>query len=121
MMIKNDGTVEQYQRKIDDALRAFSGPDRKIEYERAQRPESELHRCLQALEKLGRTATCDEIASMTGKLGVSVRRYNTNRALKGAPEFANRVEKSGKLLSYRITPQGRELLRFLSALRSVHQ
>ena len=112
-VITNDGTMDQYLRRVDELLGSPFLSEKSSISISEQRPKGELHRCLFALARLNRVASCDEIAENTAKSGVGVRRYNTNRALKAVPEFAERVQKSGRLLSYRITNQGRTLLTLL--------
>jgi hypothetical protein len=84
---------------------------------------SELHRCLSALVRIGRTATCEEISEATGtglrQVILDATRYNTNRALKSAPEFSDRITKAGKPLSYRLTKRGHDLLRLLEQFHSM--
>jgi inosine/xanthosine triphosphate pyrophosphatase family protein/dephospho-CoA kinase len=116
-IIRNDGTLEQYKAKIDTLIgslavsgartTAASGP--KID-------RSELHRTLGALSALGRDGTCDDISLKATELGHPVRKYNTNRALKSVPEFAERIKRSGHLLSYKLTARGQQLLELLDNL-----
>jgi hypothetical protein len=107
--IRNDGTLEQYRAKIDTMITALPkssrGPGQK----------SELHRTLIALDAIG-AGTCEQISSKSAALGIGVRKYNTNRALKSAPEFAERVKRSGHLLSYKLTARGQRLLNLLDVI-----
>jgi len=109
MVIINDSSMLQYQRKIDDVLLAI----RNNRAGRASRPAGERHRALRALATFDRTATCEEIAAASETEGVSVRKYNINRALNSLPEFAEPIVEKGSLLSYRMTPRGRLLLELL--------
>jgi inosine/xanthosine triphosphate pyrophosphatase family protein/dephospho-CoA kinase len=116
VIIRNDSQLGTFSKRIDDVLfnpgrtgRRDGQPRRSTNLDVA----SELHRCLAALARIGRTATCQEISDATGTGVRRVRRYNTNRALKGAPEFADRITKSGTPLSYRVTKRGRVLLQLL--------
>jgi dephospho-CoA kinase len=110
-IIHNDGTIEQYKAKIDALVASLSRKS-------AQAPaeKSELHRTLISLEAIGQVGTCDEISAKSNELGMAVRKYNTNRALKYVPEFAERVKRSGHLLSYRLTARGQQLLELLNKL-----
>jgi dephospho-CoA kinase/inosine/xanthosine triphosphate pyrophosphatase family protein len=107
-VLRNDESLEAFRHKIRQFVER-PGPRRL-----RLRSRSELHRCLVALSSLNRAATCEEISQATAETGVRVRRYNTNRALKDVPEFAQRIEpKGGKLLRYRITDRGQRLLKLL--------
>jgi inosine/xanthosine triphosphate pyrophosphatase family protein/dephospho-CoA kinase len=112
-IISNDGDFETFTRRVDHLITSLmQGSIPQAEY------MSELHRCLSALGILSRVATCEEISDFTAKFGEKVRVYNTNRALKEVPEFAERVEKRGDaLLSYKITERGRLLLQLLNLAR----
>ena len=114
-IIRNDGTVEQFKAKIDAFV---EGLDRQKSSRdsSARRAKSELHRTLTALHALGGTGSCEAISQKTVELGTLVRKYNTNRALKSIPEFAERIKRSGHLLSYRITARGQLLLEFLDRM-----
>lgn len=112
-VIMNDGQFESFTRRVDQVVGTLG--QRLISQSENM---SELHRCLSALEALSRVATCEEIAEATTQFGEKVRVYNTNRALKEVPEFADRIEKRGEaLLSYRISTRGRLLLQLLNATR----
>jgi inosine/xanthosine triphosphate pyrophosphatase family protein/dephospho-CoA kinase len=108
-VIRNEGTLEQYRTKIDGTIarlrKSSSGEGHK----------SELHRTLIALNEIG-IGTCEQISLKSADLGVAVRKYNTNRALKSAPEFAERVKRSGQLLSYKLTARGQRLLDLLNLI-----
>jgi len=107
--IRNDGTLEQYRSRIDRLIAALPKSSRVREH------KSELHRTLLALDAV-ETGTCEQISSKSIDLGIEVRKYNTNRALKSAPEFAERVKRSGHLLSYKLTARGQRLLDLLSLI-----
>lgn len=108
--IRNDTHLHTYLNKIDELFDDIaSGPRSVLD---APTP-GELHRCLRALVDLNRLATCEEISLASAATGPPVQRYNTNRALKHVPEFAERIERRGKLLSYKITDAGRTLLELL--------
>ena len=109
-IIRNDGTMDQYRAKID-ALAATIPKEG-----RGHEQKSELHRTLIALDAIGDTGTCEQISAKSADLGISVRKYNTNRALKAAPEFAERVKRSGHLLQYRLTARGQRLLELLNLI-----
>jgi len=109
-IIRNDGTLEQYRAKIDAFVAAFP------KHTRGHQEKSELHRTLIALDAIGDAGTCEQIAEKSGSLGIAVRKYNTNRALKSAPEFAERVKRSGDLLSYKLTARGQRLLDLLNLI-----
>jgi hypothetical protein len=110
VVIRNDTDLGSYWRRIDDLVNTIGSlPE-------GRAGPSELHRSLRALRKIGRAATCDEIAAVTAEQGVSVRKYNTNRALKAVPEFSTRLEKRGELLRYRLSPRAPALLRLLDLI-----
>jgi dephospho-CoA kinase len=113
--IINDGTRDQFSKKIEEALDLISGAPEKLRLQ-SSKSLSELHRSLRALLTIGIAATCEEISELTAKLGLSVRKYNTNRALKAVPEFANRLEQKGERLRYRPTDRSLSLLRLLDLL-----
>jgi inosine/xanthosine triphosphate pyrophosphatase family protein/dephospho-CoA kinase len=104
--IRNDADLLTFFKKIEEITSYAVLPER-------QSSPSELHRSLRALRRIGRSATCDEIALGTREEGTAVRKYNTNRALKAVPEFAQRVEKRGELLRYRPTDRTLPLLSLL--------
>ncbi|MEF2547924.1 hypothetical protein VQ045_12200, partial [Aurantimonas sp. E1-2-R+4] len=107
VVIRNDADHLTYRRRIDELVNTIERPaDHRL-------PRSELHRSLRALREIGRAATCDEIAAVTVEQGLAVRKYNTNRALKGAPEFATRIAKRGELLRYRLSGRAPALLQLL--------
>jgi inosine/xanthosine triphosphate pyrophosphatase family protein/dephospho-CoA kinase len=110
VVIRNDTDLRSYWRRIDELVNTIHTlPE--------GRPSpSELHRSLRALRKIGRAATCDEIAAVTAEQGPAVRKYNNNRALKAVPEFATRLEKRGELLRYRLSPRASALLRLLDLI-----
>jgi dephospho-CoA kinase len=108
--IRNDGSVEQYRAKIDALVSALPKSSR------GHGQKSELHRTLIGLDAIGAAATCEQISAKSANLGVPVRKYNTNRALKSAPEFAERVKRSGHLLSYKLTARGQRLLELLNLI-----
>ena len=108
--IRNDGTLEQYRAKIDALVSALP------KSLRGHGQKSELHRTLIALDAIGDAGTCEQISAKSADLGIPVRKYNTNRALKSAPEFAERVKRSGRLLSYKLTARGQRLLDLLNLI-----
>ena len=114
VVIRNDADLGSYWRRIDELVNTID-----IAIDGRSAP-SELHRSLRALRKIGRAATCDEIASVTAEQGPAVRKYNNNRALKAVPEFATRVEKRGELLRYRLSPRAPALLRLLDLIAKPH-
>lgn len=110
VVVRNDLDLESYWRKIDGVVRT-------LDVENEKRTSlSELHRSLRALRRIGRAATCDEIAIVTAAQGAAVRKYNSNRALKAVPEFATRVEKRGELLRYRLNSRAPALLKLLDLM-----
>lgn len=112
VVIRNDNDLGGYWRRIDELVNSVDRlPD-------GRAAASELHRSLRALRKIGRAATCDEIAAATAEQGPAVRKYNNNRALKAVPEFAMRIEKRGELLRYRLSPRASALLRLLDLIAS---
>lgn len=110
--ITNDSTIEQYHAKIGTLLDQIT--KKTTSRPRKMRQLSELHRCLAALNKIAKAASCEQIAEETTRFGTAVRIYNTNRALKEVPEFSTRIEKSESLLQYRITRRGKTLLKLLN-------
>jgi hypothetical protein len=115
--IINDGTRNQYSKKIEEALDLISGAPEKLRLQ-STKSISELHRSLKALLTIGIAATCEELSELTDQLGFSVRKYNTNRALKAVPEFAKRLEQKGERLRYQPTNRSLSLLRLLDLLTS---
>lgn len=116
--INNDGTREQYSKKISDVIDFMLQPSPP----RARHSNSllsELHRSLKALLAIGIAATCEEISELTAELGAPVRKYNTNRALKAVPEFAQRIEQKGERLQYQPTARSRSLVALLDFLMEV--
>jgi hypothetical protein len=109
-IIRNDGTMDQYRARIDVLVAGLPKQGRGHEQ------KSELHRTLIALDAIGDAGTCEQISTKSADLGISVRKYNTNRALKSAPEFAERVKRSGQLLQYRLTARGQQLLELLNLI-----
>lgn len=107
-IIRNDGNMEQYRAKIDALVAMLP------KVGRGHEQKSELHRTLIALDAIGDAATCEQISTKSAELGIPVRKYNTNRALKSTPEFAERVKRSGHLLSYKLTARGERLLDLLN-------
>ncbi|MDN4984658.1 non-canonical purine NTP pyrophosphatase [Bradyrhizobium sp. WYCCWR 13022] len=112
--IRNDTTLEEFKQRIDAFVGRLDG--KQPERVKSAKVKTELHRTLAALEALGGAGSCDAIALKTLELNVPVRKYNTNRALKSIPEFAERVKRSGHLLSYRITARGQHLLELLNRI-----
>jgi dephospho-CoA kinase len=115
-VISNDGSIAQYKNRIDTflnelAITSSSGVPTKDKH------FSELHRCLFALYKIGSEASCEQIYEETARSGVPVRVYNTNRALKEVPEFAQRIESPDALLKYGMTQRGDKLLSLLDMTR----
>jgi dephospho-CoA kinase/inosine/xanthosine triphosphate pyrophosphatase family protein len=108
--IRNDATLEQYRAKIDALV---SAPQKSVS---GHGQRSELHRTLIALDAIGDAGTCQQISAKSADLGIPVRKYNTNRALKSAPEFAERVKRSGLLLSYKLTARGQRLLELMNLI-----
>jgi hypothetical protein len=113
--ILNDGTRDQYSKKIEEALDLISGTPEQLRLQ-SSKSLSELHRSLKALLTIGIAATCEEISDLTAKLGSPVRKYNTNRALKAVPEFARRLDSKGERLRYQPTNRSLSLLRLLDLL-----
>jgi inosine/xanthosine triphosphate pyrophosphatase family protein/dephospho-CoA kinase len=108
--IRNDGTLEQYWAKIDALVAPLPASSR------GHGQKSELQRTLIALDAIGDAGTCEQISAKSTELGIPVRKYNTNRALKSAPEFAERVKRSGHLLRYKLTARGQRLLDLLNLI-----
>jgi hypothetical protein len=66
-----------------------------------------LHRVrIEALREIDGWATCEEIARTSANFGRPVRKYNTNRALKTVPEFAERSESARERLRYTSLSEG---------------
>lgn len=108
--IHNDGTLEQYRAKIEALVSSLP------KLAQAHEQKSELHRTLMALNEIGDAGTCEQISEKSAELGFPIRKYNTNRALKSVPEFAERVKRSGHLLSYKLTARGQRLLDLLNVV-----
>jgi inosine/xanthosine triphosphate pyrophosphatase family protein/dephospho-CoA kinase len=113
LVIRNDGSLQQFHARIDAVM--TSTLRREMINYGTPLGTSELFRCLRALDEIGRPATCDEISARTGSFGNPVLRYNTNRALKAAPEFAKRITRPRELLQYSITEHGRALIALAAA------
>jgi hypothetical protein len=107
--IRNEGTLEQYWAKIDALVSVLPKLRREVGH------RSELHRTLIALNEM-QAGTCEQISATAADLGIPVRKYNTNRALKSVPEFAERIKRSGHLLSYKLTARGQRLLDLLNLI-----
>jgi inosine/xanthosine triphosphate pyrophosphatase family protein/dephospho-CoA kinase len=116
-IINNEGSIEQYKRRIDAFLDDLTKGASAVGTPAKDRNFSELHRCLFALHKLGTAASCERIHDETERFGVPVRVYNTNRALKDVPEFALRIEQRDVLLQYAITSRGQDLLALLDLVK----
>ncbi len=110
VVIRNDADLRSYWRRIDEMVSTIDT------LREGRQSPSELHRSLRALRKIGRAATCDEIAAVTAEQGPAVRKYNNNRALKSVPEFVARLEKRGELLRYRLSPRAPALLKLLDLI-----
>ncbi|WBL78017.1 AAA family ATPase [Bradyrhizobium xenonodulans] len=110
-VVRNDGTLELYKERIDSLIATMTDKDEAPPQSRGHK--SELHRTLNALRAIGSAATCAAISEKAAELGTPVRKYNTNRALKAVPEFAERVKRSEQLLSYKLTARGEALLQLL--------
>jgi dephospho-CoA kinase len=108
--IRNDGTLEQYRARIDALVSALP------KAARGHGQKSELHRTLIALDAIGDAGTCEQISAKSADLEIPVRKYNTHRALKSVPEFAERVKRSGHLLQYKLTARGQRLLDLLNLI-----
>ncbi len=121
-IVGNDGTLAQFKSKIDVFVGNLSRSGRRTRKSArvwpARSGKSELHRTLTALNAIGHSGTCDAISAKASELRIPVRKYNTNRALQSVPEFAERVKRSGQLLSYRLTARGHQLLELLDELVS---
>jgi len=113
--IYNDGTRNQYSKKIEDVIQQISKMP-KARKAQSKKSLSELHRSLKALLTIGIAATCEEISALTARFGSPVRKYNTNRALKAVPEFAQRIEQKGERLRYQPTARSVSLLALLDLL-----
>jgi dephospho-CoA kinase len=116
--IHNDGTRDQYSKRIEEVIEFILKPLETRAFE-SNKSLSELHRSLNALLRIGMAATCEEISILTARLGSPVRKYNTNRALKAVPEFAKRIEQKGERLRYQPTSRSLSLLALLDLLMDV--
>jgi dephospho-CoA kinase len=108
-VVINDGSIVQYQRRIDDVLLSI----RKNPARRANRRVGERHRAIRALATFDGTATCEEIAAASEADGDPIRKCDIDRALKKLPEFAEPIFGNGDRRSYRITSRGRMLVELL--------
>jgi len=113
-VINNEASISSYKSKIDALLGGITSTTSR---DQRPRPFSEIHRCLSALRLLASPATCEQISDATAELGGRVRVYNTNRALKELPEFANRIQHTQSLLQYGLTERGRALVELLDILK----
>ena len=112
-IIMNDGPMETYIRRVNDFLNDFRLAKPTERPSRAK--NSELYRSLAALKRLAQPSTCEEISDETARWGHRVRKYNTNRALKQLPEFAERMELRGAKVRYRLSPRGAKLIDLIDA------
>ncbi len=108
-VVINDGSMLQYQRKIDDVLVAIRNNPAGM----AGRRGGKRHRALRALATFDGAATCEEIAAAGEAAGDSMRKCDINRGLKSLPEFAEPIFGNGDRRSYRMTPRGRLLVELL--------
>lgn len=112
--IVNEGSLTELHNSVQRAIQRLVGRERAM---KGFDDLSEFHRCMIALERIGRVAKCDEISQETAELGSKVWKYNTNRALKPVPMFADRYDDGEELLRYGITTRGKSLLRLLNLQR----
>lgn len=109
--IINEGSLVEFQNAVQRTLHRLVGNERGT----ASFDElSEFHRSMIALSSFDSVATCDEISSRTAELGSKVWKYNTNRALKPFPMFADRYDDGEELLRYGATGRGQSLLYLLN-------
>lgn len=110
VVVRNDSDLRPFFRRIDELVSTIDT------LRQGRQSMSELHRSLRALRKIGRAATCDEIAAVTEEQGLAVRKYNNNRALKAVPEFVVRLERRGELLRYRLGQRASSLIDLLDLI-----
>jgi hypothetical protein len=78
---------------------------------------------LEILKRAGKALSCHEIAGQTERpeaihspvrySGRAITHNNVNKILKAVPDLAERLEKPGKVLRYRITGSGRAYVRLM--------
>jgi len=121
--IRNEGTMEEYLQQIDSiisegASRGRIGIANRVHSTRLSM-NSQLSRCLLALERSGRAMDCSEIEGETADTGRAIRFNNVNKILKRFPELAQRIELGGENVRYSITSSGRTYLRLLERRRQM--
>lgn len=115
--VTNEGAIEEYRKQVDAVIAGYgagkvSGVSDQIHSTRRSE-QSQLYRCLLALEKEGRALDCGEIEVQTRETGTPIRFNNANKMLKRYPELARRLELRGERVRYQITESGRTYLRLL--------
>ncbi|WP_167458439.1 non-canonical purine NTP pyrophosphatase [Mesorhizobium kowhaii] len=116
--IGNDGTLQDYIRKVRDFVVNIDGA------EMLPRPDvtrSEASRSLLALAEFDRPATCDEISAATDQGRLRIRKYNVNRALKSLPIFAHRVARKGQLLAYEKTDRTDAVIQLIEEAKEINR
>ena len=110
LQILNESSLAEYCNQVDETLDFLLGQSERVSHNKSA---SELYRSLKALRSIHDWATCEQIASTTASFGRPVRKYNTNRALKAVPEFAERLNTKSDKLRYRITDRGELLVELM--------
>jgi inosine/xanthosine triphosphate pyrophosphatase family protein/dephospho-CoA kinase len=117
--IVNEGSLDDYYRKIDAIVSGIEDPSAHgvstNVHPKHTVDENQLYRCLVALESSGRPLTCDEIEDRTREAGNTVRHNNANKVLKRVPELARRLELEGTRVRYEILNPGRAYVRLMKA------
>lgn len=109
----NEGTMEEYHRKIRSVLESSPGPKsvalvRGIVRRRAQ---SQLYRCLRVLEEAGSALASNDIAARASAGGASILANNVNKTLRAVPMLAERLESGSSEIRYALRDSGKVFLR----------
>jgi len=117
LRITNEGSMTEYERQIDAVLSGSHERGRGVQVRNRDSTvlrSSRLFRCLQALSQFEGPASCQDIASLTRRVGGGLREKevetvsdrHVNWVLKDVPELARRVERGGRTVHYELLPAG---------------
>jgi dephospho-CoA kinase len=119
--IENEGTIKEYFTQIDALLggefHKIRGVSEDVHSSR-KGERSQLIRCMDVLDKIGKALDCNEIQDKTGETGKPIRFNNVNKILKRYPELVKRIEVGGEKVRYKIEESGRTYLRLIKAARA---
>jgi dephospho-CoA kinase/inosine/xanthosine triphosphate pyrophosphatase family protein len=103
--IDNVGTKEDLYRRLDAVVKDggnFVVPS----IVARDYADNQTLRCLHVLARERRPMSTDEISSLTGQFGHSIRHNNVNKVLKRAIGLVRRIEEPDSRLKYEILPTG---------------